>query len=126
MRIHHGTIESYLRYLTSMTFVDTPDPLAEMEVFDTAIDAMAAAARREGNLDTLQLALDALISDPEGQIEAFRGEGYPFSNEELAALLTYACKRIWPGVPVSGPGEAMPVEFVRMSRADWALEQGKA
>ncbi len=126
MRIRHGTIESYLRYLTSMTFVDTPDPLADMEAFDSAIDAMAAAARREGNLDLLQLALDALISEPEGRIEEFRGEGHPFSQDQMVALLTYACERIWPGVPVSGPGEAVPVDFVRISKADWALETGKS
>lgn len=104
-----------------MTFVDTTDPLADMTVFDNSIDAMAGAAKRDDNLNTLQLALDALISTPT-QIVAFRGDGYPFSQEQFLTLLTYCCQRIWPSMLVSGPGEAVPVEFVFISCAEWALE----
>lgn len=124
MRMHHGTINSYLRYLTSMTFVDTPDPLADLEVFDSAIDAMAAAARRDGNLDMLRLALDSLVSEPEDRIDTFRGEGFPFTQDEVVTILAHALRRLWPDIPVSGPGEAVPVDFIRMSRADWERETG--
>jgi hypothetical protein len=124
MRMRLGTIKDYLTYVTSIELVDVDDPLADMSIYDTAIDAMAAAARREGKLGDLQLALDSLISDPAGRIAAFYGMGYPFTTEQLVAVLTHACERIWPGQPVSQPGEAMPVEFVAVSRDEWARESG--
>ena len=124
MRMRLGTIKDYLTYVTSITLVDVDDPLEDMSVYDTAIDAMAAAARREGNLGDLQLALDSLISEPEGRIAAFFGMGYPFTTEQLVAVLTHACERIWPGQPVSGPGEALPVDFIAVSRDEWTRESG--
>jgi len=124
MRMRLGTIKDYLTYVTSIELVDVEDPMADMSIYDTAIDAMAAAANRDGNLPKLQLALDSLISEPEGRIRAFFGNGYPFSVEQLLAVLTHACERLWPGQPVSGPGEAFPVEFIAISKEDWARETG--
>jgi len=122
MRLRKGMIDDYLVYVTSMTFVDVDDPLEDMSVYDTAIDAMAAAAQREGNLDNLHLALDSLISDPDGRIQDFQGLGQPFTSDQMVRLFTYACERIWPGESVSGPGEAVPVDFVTISKADWDRE----
>ena len=124
MRMRLGTIKDYVAYVTSVQLVDVDDPLADMSVYHNAIDAMAAAARRDGALDMLQLALDSLVSEPAGRIRAFYGMGYPFSSGQLVAILTYACERIWPGQPVSEPGEAVPVDFVAVSREQWELEGG--
>ena len=124
MRLRTGMIRDYLIYVTSIELEDVDDPMEDMSVYDSSIDAMAGAARREGNLDTLQLALDSLISNPAGRLRAFYGNGYPFSADQFVALLTHACERIWPGQPVSGPGEALPVEFVVMSKEDWNRETG--
>ncbi len=99
-------------YITSIELEDVEDALEDMSEYDAAIDSMAYRAREDGNLDDLQLALDSLISDPSGRVSQFFGNGYPFSESELVEILTYACMRIWPAEPVSGPGEAMPVEFV--------------
>ena len=124
MRMLLGTIKDYLTYVTSIELVDVDDPLADMSVYHNAIDAMAATARRDGALGQLHLALDSLVSEPAGRIGAFYGMGHPFSSDQLVAVLTYACRRIWPGQPVSGPGEAVPVDFVAVSRVDWAREGG--
>ena len=112
MRMSKRMIRGYLIYITSIELEDVEDPLEDMSVYDTAIDAMAIRAREDGNLEALQLALDSLIDNPDGRIQPFYGTGYPFSQEELVAIMTYASHRIWPGQPVSGPGEALPVEFV--------------
>lgn len=112
MKLPRKMVDDYLMYITSIELEDVDDPLEDMSVYDTAIDSMAYRARAEGNLDNLQLALDSLISDPSGRLSQFFGTGYPFSENELVEILTYACLRIWPAEPVSGPGEAMPVEFV--------------
>jgi len=55
-----------------------------------------------------------------GRVSAFFGDGYPFSEDELAAVLAYAYGQIWPDEQVSEPGEAIPVDFVRMSAKEWA------
>ena len=111
MRVEKKQIRGYLVYLTSIELEDVEDALDDMSVYDSAIDAMAAAARGDAKPDALQLSLDYLIATP-AELAKFRGTGFPFSSEELIEVLSYACGRIWPGEPVSGPGEALPVTFV--------------
>ena len=115
MKLSRKMVADHLIYITSIELEDVDDPLEDMSVYDNAIDSMAYRAREDGTLDDLQMALDSLISEPSGRVSQFFGPGYPFSESELAEILTYACRRIWPGEPVSGPGEAMPVEFVSAS-----------
>ncbi len=112
MRVSKKLIRGYLRYLTSIELEDVEDPLADMSVFHSSIDAMAHAAQTDGMSDTLQLSLNFMISNPSDTLPDFRGSGYPFAEGELVAILDYTCRRIWPDDPVSNLGEAMPVEFV--------------
>ena len=120
MNLRKGMIADYLMYITSLTFVDPDDVTADMSVYDEAIQGMAGNARYDGNLESLRLALDSLIADPDGRLEQFYGSGYPFSEQELHEILRYAYQQIWPDEPFSKPGMAAPVEFVDMTRQEWA------
>ena len=87
--------------------------LSDPEMKELAQDELPRLRARLPQVEeALQLALDSLVDNPDGRIQQFHGTGYPFSKEELVAIMTYASHRIWPGQPVSGPGEALPVEFV--------------
>lgn len=120
MIIRTGMIDAYLQYITMIELPEMGDVTEDMSVFDSAIDSMAADAVREGNLKWLQYALDSLASEPGGRVSDFFGDGFPFSEDELAAVLGYAFERICPTEAVSGPGAAVPVDFVAMSAEEWA------
>lgn len=122
MRLRQGMIADYLAYITSIEIEDPEDVTEDMTIYDQPILSMAAMARSHGNLDKLQMAIDSLISDPDGRLPAFYGSGYPFTDEELIDILDYAYALIWPGEPLTGSGGGVPVEFVAMSEEQWNAE----
>ncbi|NSY38568.1 hypothetical protein [Leisingera sp. ANG59] len=119
MKIRKELIEGYTRLLTMGRAVNAPDPMADLAQFDADIRAMHKRAHKEGNLDWLRLALDALIATPDGRIGQFAGQQYPFSDPELEALFRRAYGMIWPGQPLSEPGDEADLEFVEMSAEEW-------
>lgn len=123
MRLRRGMISDYLMYVTSLEFVNPGDMTEDMSIYDEAIDAMARNAQYDGNLESLRLAIDSLLAGPEGRLEKFYGSGYPFSDRELLSILRYVYQTIWPDAYMSEPGEAVPVEFVEMTKADWDAAQ---
>ena len=119
MKIRKELIEGYTRLLTMGRAVNAPDPMADLAQFDADIRAMHKRAHKEGNLDWLRLALDALIASPDGRIGQFAGQQYPFSGPELEALFRRAYGMIWPDQPLSEPGDEADLEFVEMSAEEW-------
>lgn len=126
MKIRKELIAGYTRLLTMGRAVNAPDPMADLSQFDADIRAMHRRAHKEGNLDWLRLALDALIANPRGRIGEFAGQQYPFSDAELQELFRRAYGMIWPDQPLSDPGDEADLEFVDMSAEDWAAAAGSA
>lgn len=122
MRLRKGMVADYLGYITSTSLVDPGDVTEDMSVYDESISAMAANARYDGNLEKLRLAIDALVSKPDGRLGQFRNFGYPFTEDQLAAILRYAYASIWPDAHMSGPGEAAPIELVEATEEEWAAQ----
>jgi len=119
MDIHRDLIKAYIRKLTLGRGSAAPDPFADITLFQNDVQTMKSAAERAGDLEWLRLSMDALIANPDGRIDQFVGQGYPFSDEEMVALLTYAYTTIWPDHEISEPGYEAPLDFVDMTDETW-------
>lgn len=119
MKIRKEMIAGYLRFLTQGRAVNMPDPMSDLSNFDADIRSMRASAERDGNMNWLRLALDALIADPGGRIDQFAGQQYPFDDMELVEIFSRAYKILWPDEELSEPGEELELEFADMSVEEW-------
>lgn len=120
MQISRDLMKSYFRILTLGRGSVEPDPMADLSLFDTDAIAMRDAAETAGDLEWLRLSMDALIANPTGRIDQFVGQGYPYSNADMVALMTHAYKLIWPEHALSDPGDEASFEFVDMTEEAWA------
>lgn len=120
MKMHRNKIREYLSALTTGAGASNPDPMAEMRNYYLDALAMRRDAEADGNLEWLRLSMDALIANPAGRIGQFAGQLYPFSEEELVQIFTYAYGIVWPDHELSEPGSELDLEFVVMSDEEWA------
>lgn len=120
MKIHREMIKHYIQYMTSGIGVTEEFPMRELSNFDRDIFSMSAEASRDGNLDWLRLSLDSLIANPDGRIKLFLDYTYPFNDEEILNLFTYAFKKIWPDEEISGKGAELDLQFVSMTDEEWS------
>lgn len=121
MKMNRELIKFYLQKVTMGRGVNADDPMSDVGNFKGDIRTMQSAAAAEGDLDWLRLSLDALIANPAGRIQDFAGMQYPFTDDELVELFTYAFQRIWPDETISAPGEEAVLEFVDMTDEEWAI-----
>ncbi|NIZ14726.1 hypothetical protein [Phaeobacter sp. HF9A] len=119
MHMNRDLIQAYIRKLTIGVGSAASDPFADITLFDNDVHSMKMAAERAGDLEWLRLSLDALIANPRGRIGQFVEQGYPYSDDEMVTLLTYAYQKIWPDHKISDPGEEAALEFVEMSDETW-------
>lgn len=124
MKIRKQMIDGYLRNLTMGRAASAPDPMAETALIDADIRSMHREALIDDNLDWLRLSIEALLADPSGRIGAFAGVQYPYDEGEIRTLLQRAHAAIWPDRTVPEPGDEAELEFVEMSRDDWAAMAG--
>lgn len=95
------------------------EPMADLGLFDVDIRGMQHAAEAAGELEWLRLSMDALIANPRGRIGQFVGQGYPFTEDEMVRLFTYAFGLIWPEQSISSRGEEAQLRFVDMTDEQW-------
>lgn len=113
IQIDPREISRYTDYLVMTEPASQADPMADMSVFDGAVDTMAALAERDGETDTLRMVLDSVIANPEDRIDELSGPLFPYSESELVQIFTYAFERAYPDEVLSDPDEAIAIEFVR-------------
>lgn len=124
MKVNYYVVRQYLSWLTGGRGASNPETIDDWQTYEADMDAMIDAARRNGDEDLLRLSIDALVAAPAGRIDAFVGQVYAFSDDDLVALLTYAHNYIWPDRTMSAPGEGPDLEFVPMSDAEWVARRG--
>jgi hypothetical protein len=124
MKIRKQMIDGYLRNLTMGRAANMSAPLSDLTQFDPDIRAMHRDALLDGNLEWLRLSLESLLANPRGRIGAFTGALYPFDDAELEAIFRHAHAQIWPDRTVPDLGDEADLEFVEMSRDDWAAIAG--
>lgn len=119
MDMNRDLIQSYIRKLTLGAGAAASDPFADIALFDNDIHTMKTVAEQAGDLEWLRLSMDALIASPKGRIGRFVEQGYPYSEDEMVTLFTYAYQKIWPDHDISAPGEEAALNFVDMSAETW-------
>ncbi len=120
MRISESMVRSYLRNITMGRAANLEDPLSDLSAFDAEIDQMGEMAAANRTKSWLKIALATLLAQPqEAGIERFAGQGYPFDENELVRLFTYAFERLWPETPANRGGEATMFEIVQMDAEEW-------
>lgn len=119
MDLHRDLIKSYIRKMTIGRGSSESDPFTDITFFNNDIYTMKVAAEQAGDLEWLRLSMDALIANPRGRIGQFVEQGYPYSDEEMVTLFTYAYKQIWPERDISERGEEAQLNFVDMSDETW-------
>lgn len=87
---------------------------------------MKLHAITDGNLEWLKLSMASLLSKPKGKgrISSFTSLVYPYSEEELIELLTYAFNIIWPGELITQLSEINDIDFVNMTEEEWHKVSG--
>lgn len=121
MKIQLELIKHYLRPLSMGRGVNEPDPMADLANFDADIREVGRRAAADDGLDWLRLAMESLILEPRGRVQAFVGEQYPLNDSEMVALLRRAHAQLFPGSTLPDAGDQAPVEFESMSDQEWAL-----
>ena len=119
MRMNLDRIRGYLHKLTMGTAASLPEPMKDLGAYDSAIDSMGAAAEAADDTDWLQIAMDAVIADPQDRIGLFAGQVFPYREDELVRLFSYAWRRLWPDEPVRESGSVSDVSFETMSDELW-------
>ena len=123
MKVSLSVVRGYLSSLTEGRGASSPDTIDDWDTYEMDMDAMIADARAAGDEDLLRLAIDSLVADPEGRIDAFVGQVYAFDDEELSDLFSHAFAYIWPDEVMSEAGEGPAMEFVPMSDEEWAARR---
>lgn len=120
MKIRKQMIDGYLRNLTMGRAASGSGFTSDLSQFDPDIRSMHRDALLDGNLEWLRLSIESLLANPRGRIGAFAGALYPFDDAELEELFRHAHALIWPDRTVPDLGDEAELEFVEMSRDDWA------
>lgn len=121
MRISQSLIQSYLWDITMGRAANRDDPMQDLRGYDAEIDRMGERATEDGNDEWLMLAINSLLADPEGRVQPFVGQGYPFDERQMVSLLRYAFERLWPDMLPSEEGSPTRITIEPMSDEDWAL-----
>jgi len=125
MKVNYYVVRRYLAWLTEGRAASDPDQLHDWQSYEPDMDQMMREAQEGGDEVLLKRALDSLVSDPTGRIDAFAGQVHGYDDDDLVELFSAAFEYLWPDEMLSEPGEAPKMDFVPMSDAEWAARQGQ-
>lgn len=112
-------IRGYLRPVVAGAGASMPDPMGDIDNFNGDIYEMRRRAAAAGDLHTLRLALTALVLGPRQRLTPLLGTQFPFTEDDLAAILTHALARAWPDDSLPEPGTEVPVELADIPEDEW-------
>lgn len=93
MRVSQSVIQNYIRRLTAGRGGSSLEPMKDLSQYDADILGLLRRAESDGNLEWLRLSFESLILNPKGRIGIFVGETYPYREDEMVILLSYAYKK---------------------------------
>lgn len=123
MRMKKSIVRSYLGVITMSSAAQSTDPMKTLDHFNPAIENLRAQLRQGEDEKWVRMALKSLISDPENRIGAFKGQVFPFRDDELVKLFSYTYAQLWNDDPSNDEYPLVTVDIESMSDEDWEIEK---
>jgi hypothetical protein len=120
MKISESMVEFYLTKVTNLWIIDHGvPPYNPSEYDDYYIEDIKQSAIYRDDLDTLKLALEHIMSNPEIDTGRLADSEYDWEDEEVRELIRYIWNKIWPDSSPIPPGGPPGVKLVKMSLKEW-------
>ncbi|MGF1489076.1 MAG: hypothetical protein ACFBSE_18470 [Prochloraceae cyanobacterium] len=118
MKISGGMVSHYLNAVTAYVG-DIGDAAEDVSEYHEDIINMKLRAEKHGDLDSLRLAIDYLLTHPEANPSSYAAIHYDYDDEEIKELLNYIRLVVWSTESVTNLEEVNKVELVNTSLSDW-------
>jgi len=112
-------VRYYLDSIMTSYFNHHDVPPACVEDYFPQVMAMQRKLSVHGDENALKLACEHILENSDVDTEAFAGDRYPYSNQEIREIIRYAWKTLWPDANPLKPGGPPGVRLVEMPVEEW-------
>ncbi|MBW4599435.1 MAG: hypothetical protein KME29_07430 [Calothrix sp. FI2-JRJ7] len=113
MEISEYMVRSYLWYVTGFWIIKNDLPADHLSEYDEYIENIKSNAISKGDLDTLKLAFEYILANPEIDTESLTESDYPWDDAEVREIIRYICEKIWPDASQIPPESLAEVKLVK-------------
>ncbi len=114
-----GMFDHYLGRITAQWFQDHTVPAESLHEYDETIAQIAREAGQHNDLESLRLAIDWILLNPEEYSLEDHGGCYPFEDFEVRRILRHLRAQLFPHSAPPDRREVSQVHMVPMTRFDW-------
>jgi hypothetical protein len=119
MDLSESMIRYYLDSITVSYFNHNELPPDDVKGYYDQVLALKRKAVSHGDLDSLKVAFEYLLSHRELDCGRLGDDRYPYSDEEIREIIRYAWHTIWPETSDAAPAVHPDVRLVQMPLEDW-------
>ncbi|MBD2504565.1 hypothetical protein [Anabaena azotica] len=113
MEISEYMVRSYLWYVTGFWIIKNDLPADHLFEYDEYIESMKKNAIYNDDLDTLKLAFEHILANPEIDTASLSESDYPWDDAKVREIIRYSWEKIWPDAPPILPGVPTGVKLVK-------------
>lgn len=119
MKISKSMINYYLSSVTVGWFDDNDLPPDEVQKYLPLVQDIKTWATHHGDLETLKLSFEYLLTHPEINYEEFAGGRYPYDSEEIREIIEFVYRTIWTDSQQISLERSPNVQLVQMPLEEW-------